>query len=424
MKIEHFKSCCERGILKTKTLAEELGVSQRAVQNWFKRGIPAEQLKKLPHLINKHHLAIFGKPCIDNEYHVVPVEFNDKVCSLEGRQNVIATYDDIDKWLKVQHYKKKYNELKSGKVIKANIGDLKYGSIGFNTKYNPAIDIDVHDEKVVNMIVEAITPELDDGVIMYRTGLAPKILIPCRNDEPYGIIHGTKFYDNIGVKHHIEILADGQYYVAFGIHPETDENFKWKSDSPLNVKLSELPLLTKELAQKIITAADEIIRDNTDWTTNKPTDESKKKSTSVVPENYSGDLIVGMSAELKHKYTLRRYQLENLEHIHSGIDYREWHYVLMALHKEGEGRAEFYQIGRNWSMSAGTGKGYFDKEAQKELPPEMEKSSKWKSFKGAKEGKRDIDGSYIQYLFDKHCPYSEYQRVISGFDVIEFTPSI
>src|SRR3954454_5133894 len=91
---------------------------------------------------------------------------------------------------------------------------------------------------------------------LYRVGLAPKCLMLYRNDTPIPKKTTEKFYpadmalDDIEDKeldfkpYQIEILGQGNQFVSFGLHPDAKQPYQWLHASPLDVPLSELPLIT------------------------------------------------------------------------------------------------------------------------------------------------------------------------------------
>lgn len=120
---------------------------------------------------------------------------------------------------------------------------------GILTKYTPAIDIDImHPEAAA--AVEALVRELfeDRGRIMVRFGRAPKRAILLRTDVPFTKIL-RKFTDPAAAPDlkppQIEILADGQQVVAFGIHVDTGKPYSWHGGEPGEVMREDLPYVSE-----------------------------------------------------------------------------------------------------------------------------------------------------------------------------------
>jgi putative DNA primase/helicase len=141
----------------------------------------------------------------------------------------------------------------------------KHGA-GILGKTTPAVDIDVNDPDAVHAITEAIREicGLADGAeIACRTGRAPRVLIPFRCDPPIKKMKSAEFrlqHDQPGDKpSHVEILGDGQQFVAYHIHPETRRPYAWNGCDLLTTPRSALPSLTKDTARRIIAGAEHIL---------------------------------------------------------------------------------------------------------------------------------------------------------------------
>jgi hypothetical protein len=123
------------------------------------------------------------------------------------------------------------------------------GNIGINTRETPAVDIDVYDEAISVEMGEWIMGRF--GATCVRIGRAPKRLLLFRTDEPFRKMYCT--YSDGKTDHKVEILGAGQQFVAYGVHPETNNPYTWVSfDEPLELDASDLPLLTHETAQEIL----------------------------------------------------------------------------------------------------------------------------------------------------------------------------
>jgi hypothetical protein len=98
------------------------------------------------------------------------------------------------------------------------------------------------------------------GIVLKRVGLPPKRLIPFRCTTPFKKIAAT-FRAPDEVIHKVEVLADGQQFVAEGIHETTQQPYRWTDNvSLLNVAHEHLPLVDEPLARRFVTEASEIMR--------------------------------------------------------------------------------------------------------------------------------------------------------------------
>jgi len=83
------------------------------------------------------------------------------------------------------------------------------------------------------------------GTVLKRVGLPPKRLIPFRCVTPFKKISAT-FKAPDGVTHKVEVLADGQQFVAEGIHETTQQPYRWADNvSLLMLRTSSCRWLTK-----------------------------------------------------------------------------------------------------------------------------------------------------------------------------------
>ena len=121
-----------------------------------------------------------------------------------------------------------------------------YTNTGILTKPTPCLDLDVLNPELVEALEEHIHDQsIDRGPILRRVGKAPKLCIPFRSESPFKKIRRDLIAPD-GSEQKIEFLADGQQFVAFGIHPETHKPYSWHGHySPLTVSRDELPLSTR-----------------------------------------------------------------------------------------------------------------------------------------------------------------------------------
>lgn len=111
--------------------------------------------------------------------------------------------------------------------------------IGINTTFNPAVDIDTLDEEAAEYMISYI--EENYGFAPVRTGRPPKALMMFKASEPFTKVKSSQWVDPAGelnakgkpVLQAVEVLADGEQFVAFGIHPSTKKPYFWRGvDDP------------------------------------------------------------------------------------------------------------------------------------------------------------------------------------------------
>jgi hypothetical protein len=125
---------------------------------------------------------------------------------------------------------------------------------GMLTKFTPAVDIDLMHPEAAEAI-EALAREHfeERGDILVRVGKAPKRAILLRTDEPFDKI--ARSFEWPQGKGQIEVLANGQQVVAFGIHPETKQPYRWHGGEPGAVKREDLPYVRQSDIEKFLDAA-------------------------------------------------------------------------------------------------------------------------------------------------------------------------
>jgi putative DNA primase/helicase len=134
-------------------------------------------------------------------------------------------------------------------------------STGIRTRYTPGFDIDIHDPDLAEQVEQALLNMIpQQSTILKRVGLPPKRLIPFRCETPFKKII-TTFKSPNDVVHKVEVLADGQQFVAEGIHETTHQPYRWADNvNLLSVAHEHLPLVDEALARRFVTEASEIMR--------------------------------------------------------------------------------------------------------------------------------------------------------------------
>lgn len=103
--------------------------------------------------------------------------------------------------------------------------------VGIRTGDVVGIDIDVLDPDIAHQMGQIV--EAKTGATLMRVGLWPKRLYLVRTTRPFAKKSIRK----------LEILGQGQQFVAFNIHPKTNLPYYWIGESPLDVPASDIPLV-------------------------------------------------------------------------------------------------------------------------------------------------------------------------------------
>ena len=112
------------------------------------------------------------------------------------------------------------------------------------------IDIDVPDVEVVKDLLAWLLTTY--GVAPVRFGNKPKGLVLYKAVEPGMRKRQTPVFKRGELKGKVEVLARGQLFVGYAIHPETRKPYEWRGGDPLTVPAAALPALTPEQVVEII----------------------------------------------------------------------------------------------------------------------------------------------------------------------------
>lgn len=265
------------------------------------------------------YLALHGAKLLENGYTVVPIQVGKKAPGFDNWQRAKATKGQIDDWLKNGH---------------------KWSGIGVITKHTPAIDIDVRDEEVALKIEEWVRENIGDAPL--RIGRAPKRLMLFRTDEPFRKMRSTKYVDDWGDEHQIEILGDGQQFVAFHKHPDTGKPYTWPGKgNPLNTRASDLPTLTADQAEELIEYFDELAV-AAEWTVVKAARLASKAIDANNPWVEDTAPVTIEDDELRNRLML----------VPHPDDYDEWIKIGMALYHQFDGEDMGLRLWHEWAETA------------------------------------------------------------------------
>ena len=181
-------------------------------------------------------------------------KFYERAMTLRSRGYTVVP---IQKGSKAPGYPNWQNhELSDEEIYRKSLNGYADGNIGINTRHTPAVDIDVLDTATAEAMEQWLIDEFGDTGV--RIGRFPKRLLVYRTDKPFKKLQAT-YLDDSGQHQKLEILGEGQQFVAYGVHPDTQKDYEWTSfDQPLDTEVDDLPLLTYEHAVQIIEAFEEL----------------------------------------------------------------------------------------------------------------------------------------------------------------------
>src|SRR5262249_40047423 len=127
---------------------------------------------------------------------------------------------------------------------------------GILTQFTPTLDIDITNSEAADA-VEALARERfeERGFVLVRTGQAPKRAILLRTDTPFKKITGIVIAPSGDTDQKIELLANGQQVVVFGIHAKTGKPYSWFGGEPTSITHEELPYVSEDEAKQFVADA-------------------------------------------------------------------------------------------------------------------------------------------------------------------------
>lgn len=269
------------------------------------------------------YLFQHGEKLLANGYHIVPIRVGGKSPGFDGWEKSRPTTGQLKDWLDSGH---------------------RQGGVGILTKNTPAIDLDIRDEEVAELMDAYVRKHL--GGTLVRVGQAPKRMFLFRCDKPFRKMRTTvRKDDDWDEKHLIEVLAEGQQVVAYHKHPETGKPYTWpdKGMNPLEVPASELPTVTEEQLRGLFSYF-EAEADKRSWRIAKAGRASLGVIANGIDNPYIEDTApVDMTDEECHARILL---VPNPE------DYDQWINMGMACHHQWDGSDVGLQFWHEWSETA------------------------------------------------------------------------
>ena len=260
-----------------------------------------------------NYLKQYGSKLIKNGFPIIPIKPGSKAPALKVWQKIKATPETLDEWLSNGHSE---------------------SGIGVLAETCPGIDLDIRDEEISQKLLKYCQKELN--VKIHRIGNAPKILIPFQTDEPFPKMYSNEYQDFLGEKNQIEILCKGQQYVCFHIHPDTGKPYQWLNGSILDTPRDQLPVLTRNIALKLIEYFHSIV----------PFDWELKSKEDHEPESHQDPL-----ENLKPPLDISTQKIKKcLGLLNPDDSYQQWVKIGMALYHQSRGSAEGYHLWDEWSL--------------------------------------------------------------------------
>lgn len=309
-----------------------------------------------PRVQNGEYLSAYGSDLIENGYQIIPIPQGGKSPGIARWQNTKSNKTLLENWLK---------------------NGFSNAGIGILTRHTPCIDLDITDENVLKDILEDI--EFTHGILPMRIGRAPRCLLMFRTNTPFKKMKTGKFKDEWGESHEVEILADGQQFLAHAIHPDTNKPYVWTSEStPLNTLTTNLTELTGAQCAELIKRCIRVFEKHGFKS------ESNSVSNKVLSDS-TDDVFANISEKVDKTTSQLRAMLKVIPNNH---DHDFWVKVGMALYHQYEGGNAGLELWYEWSKSASN----YDAKAL---------NTRYKSFKTDGKGRSPITARTIIDAFNK-----------------------
>jgi hypothetical protein len=190
---------------------------------------------------------VYGAEIIDIGFAIVPIAVGKKAPNFDNWEKSRSTKGQLDEWIENGH---------------------KRAGVGILTKHTPGVDLDIRDDELAALAEKKARKIFGDAPV--RIGMAPKRLLVYRTDKPFKKMRSNKYRtpdpitDDEYEFHQIEILCDGQQFVAYHIHPDTNKPYVWTDEQidkegeivqaggPRSMRAEELPVITEEQCQELI----------------------------------------------------------------------------------------------------------------------------------------------------------------------------
>lgn len=230
--------------------------------------------------------------------------------------------------------------------------------VGITTRTTPAVDIDVYHEDLVEYMTDFC--EMLFGPSPTRVGLPPKQLLVFRASGPGFKTMKTAWLDEEGRKQEVQILGDGQQFIAYGIHPDTELPYSWvKNGDPASVDSSELPVLSETDAFMVLDEFDRLCKLR-GWTHKIQHRGSDLEYEDEFGAEFEDDDAMNRGFANSISYDGDYEDLERkVMLLPNPDDYDQWIKVLAALQTGIEDQDRAYDIALRWSAQASN----FDQDA-------------------------------------------------------------
>lgn len=232
-----------------------------------------------------------------------------------------------------------------------------------------AIDIDIFHEDLARSVLNSA--QFAFGFAPVRIGNKPKCLMMVRVSEPM-TKHKIKFSFDGLENPAVEILANGQQFIAYGIHPDTGKPYIWDlnaGDEPIYTPIDDLPLVSVSQVRAWLTSLKTMLEQfgatDIKFDGFMPDDIQNPLPVVVDANNNDDDPFAGVYAEIGDDEIADMREKLRIQTRYNADDYDDWVKVGLAL-------KDFHEIAGLDLWSEWSRTGSYDGSAC---------DAKWSSFK-------------------------------------------
>jgi putative DNA primase/helicase len=126
------------------------------------------------------------------------------------------------------------------------------------------IDVDVSDTALATKLRD-LAIQCFGAAKPVRVGKHPKFLMMRRTSVPFAKLWTNKYLHPTGGDARVEVLCNGQQFIAYGIHPKTRKPYQWFGGNPETVPVAELEEVTRHQVVEFLRAAEAVLAAATGW---------------------------------------------------------------------------------------------------------------------------------------------------------------
>lgn len=208
------------------------------------------------------------------------------------------------------------------------------------------IDCDITNKELLKLLQDEIIKLSGGKPIMARVGRSPRVLYVVRTEGSFSKMVSKKFIDGNGEEHQLEVLANGQQFVGYGIHAKTHKPYTWLGKAnPLNTPADALAVVPAEKAQALIDLVNEYGKKRS-WSASREVSRGGRQANLATGPLTEFDVACMRCGDIP---------LEEARKILSHIDadeYKTWLDVGMALHLEYAASDEALNLWDDWSRKS------------------------------------------------------------------------